>query len=284
MRGARHRPGTRVRTDHERAAALDQGRCASAHPGVGASRAPRRGGMTHQDRNSHVAHSAAFDRRDLSMATPSSNGFTQIWNALIADRRLTAPAFRIAAYLGSKPEDWTAREHDIRNALGLGHDAYLAAMRQLVDAGYVARGKTTRERGRIRTDAPQLVRAQVVPKSGQPTPVHRTPVTRPVTNTEQQQKTSAVGKPDFSNAPDRPSKAPTSAPGNSTPGASEGALAPERPKTSKPVASPELCPLGCNTLVPGDANPDTWVPAHLKIHHPELIAREPWNRRPGQVV
>ncbi len=59
------------------------------------------------------------------MATPSPSGFTQIWNALIVDRRLTATAFRIAAYLGSKPEDWTAREHDIRNALGLGHDSYL---------------------------------------------------------------------------------------------------------------------------------------------------------------
>jgi hypothetical protein len=102
--------------------------------------------MTQQDPNPHVAHSVAFDRRDLSMATPSTNGFTQIWNALILDGRLTATAFRIAAYLCSKPEDWTAREHDIRNALGLGHDAYLAAMRQLVDVGYVTRGMTTRER------------------------------------------------------------------------------------------------------------------------------------------
>src|ERR1700683_3760511 len=41
--GARHRPGAHLRTDHERTAALDQGRRASAHPGVVAPRVPRWG-------------------------------------------------------------------------------------------------------------------------------------------------------------------------------------------------------------------------------------------------
>jgi hypothetical protein len=189
-----------------------------------------------------------------------SGGFTQIRNALIVDHRLSATAFRIAAYLGSKPEGWTAREHDIRNALCLGHDAYLVAMRQLVDAGYVARGKTTRERGRIRTEAPRLVRAQVLPKSGQPTPVHRTPVTRPVTNTEQQHKTSVVGKPDFGNGPDLTSQVPTpSPPGNFSSWASEGAPAPERLQP---------CKWKCGQLVDHNAS-DAVLLEHISRFHPQ---------------
>jgi hypothetical protein len=46
--GARYRPGAHLRTDHERAAALDQGRCASPHPGIGARGVPGRRSVREQ--------------------------------------------------------------------------------------------------------------------------------------------------------------------------------------------------------------------------------------------
>jgi hypothetical protein len=112
------------------------------------------------------------------MTAPSTNpGFTQVWNALIVDRRLNATAFRVAIYLASKTPDWTTREHNVTETLGIGRDAYRAAMRQLSAAGYITRGKTFRDpkTGRMRSEPSSLNRrlivadpakAQVPPKTG----------------------------------------------------------------------------------------------------------------------
>jgi predicted transcriptional regulator len=72
-------------------------------------------------------------------------GFTQVWNALITDHRIGATAFRIASYLGSKTGNFTIQEGHICKTLGIGKDAYRTAMRELVSAGYIARGATHRD-------------------------------------------------------------------------------------------------------------------------------------------
>jgi hypothetical protein len=113
------------------------------------------------------------------VTTPSTNrpGFTQVWNALIVDRRLNANAVRVAVYLASFTPDWEIREANVCETLGLGRDAYRQAMRQLNRAGYVTRGKTYRDArtGRLGSEPSTLNRAlivadpakaQVAPKTG----------------------------------------------------------------------------------------------------------------------
>jgi hypothetical protein len=107
---------------------------------------------------------------------PGTNGFTQIWNAVIVDHRLGATAFRVASYLGSKTDDWTIRERNVCRTLSIGKAAYRAAMRELHAAGYITRGKTERDAsGHLRSAPSQLrrglivadpARAQVGPKTG----------------------------------------------------------------------------------------------------------------------
>lgn len=116
------------------------------------------------------------------MATsPASNGFTQIWNALIVDHRLGATAYRIASYLGSKTSDWTIREKHITETLGIGHAAYLTAMRELNAAGYITRGKTTRDKlGHIRSDPSTLNRGLIVADPQKPSSDRSRVTERPV--------------------------------------------------------------------------------------------------------
>jgi hypothetical protein len=102
------------------------------------------------------------------MTPPGTNGFTQIWNALIVDHRLGATAFRVAAYLGSKTDDWTIRERNICETLSIGQRAYRTALRELHAAGYIARGRTEQDQrtGRFRTEPPKLVRSLIVADPG----------------------------------------------------------------------------------------------------------------------
>jgi hypothetical protein len=102
------------------------------------------------------------------MTAPSTNGFTQIWNALIVDHRIGATAFRLAAYLGSKTDDWTIREQNVCETLGIGQRAYRSALRELDAAGYISRGKTEQDQrtGRFRTEPPKLSRRLIVADPG----------------------------------------------------------------------------------------------------------------------
>jgi hypothetical protein len=154
---------------------------------------------------------------DRPMTTPSTEGhFTQVWNALITDRRLGPAARVVAMYVGSKTPEWVIRERDVCTSLGLGRDAYRTAMRELVRAGYATRGEVTRdpETKRFRSEPPTLNCGLVVadprkrpgrtedgfpgpgsqasgtrtPDTGQPTE-HRTP------HTDTQQEESSSGTP-----------------------------------------------------------------------------------------
>jgi hypothetical protein len=206
----------------------------------------------------------------VTRCAPGTNGFTQIWNALIVDHRIGATAFRLAAYLGSKTDDWTIREQNVCETLGIGQRAYRSALRELDAAGYIKRGKTEQDKrtGRFRTEPPTLSRRLIVADPGKtpgrtedasPVVGHRPIGTRTsvlgtvtphqVLKTEtQQEDTMGLGS--------RPN-------GRSRPGAeagedqkpSEGASAPERE---------ELCPLGCGR----PRVPSAYWSAHLGNYHP----------------
>jgi hypothetical protein len=206
----------------------------------------------------------------VTRCAPGTNGFTQIWNALIVDHRIGATAFRLAAYLGSKTEDWTIREQNVCEALGIGQRAYRSALRELDAAGYINRGKTEQDQrtGRFRTDPPTVSRRLIVadpgkaagrtedassvvghPHIGGHTSVLGAVTQHQVLNTEtQQEDTAGLGsRPD----------------GRSRPGAEAG----EDQKPSEGASAPEredLCPLGCGR----PRVPSAYWSAHLGNYHP----------------
>jgi hypothetical protein len=104
----------------------------------------------------------------VTRCVPGANGFTQIWNALIVDHRIGATTFRLAAYLGSKTDDWTIRERNVCETLGIGQRAYRTALRELDSAGYIKRGKTEQDKrtGRFHTEPPKLSRRLIVAGPG----------------------------------------------------------------------------------------------------------------------
>jgi hypothetical protein len=205
--------------------------------------------------------------------TPSgTNGFTQIWNALIVDHRLGATAFRVAAYLGSKTDDWTIREPNVCETLGLGQRAYRTALRELHTAGYIARGKTEQDQrtGRFRTEPPKLMRSLIVANPGKsPGPTEDALsivgdrhvgtdtsglgrlTQHSILNTDTQQEEGDLGS------------RPAAAPG---PGGEGKASGGDTPREAAPAAERKnLCPLGCGRpRVPAHA----W-PAHLVNFHRE---------------
>ena len=126
--------------------------------------------------------------------TTHDNGFTQVLNSLITDRRVSAAAFRIALYLASKPDGWITREANVMQALGIGRDQYRRALRELEAADMLKRGKTSKDRasGRILTEPPTLRRDRVCPvrpEGWKPGTGNQAPVTSPVTNTGEQHLT-----------------------------------------------------------------------------------------------
>jgi hypothetical protein len=108
----------------------------------------------------------------------STEPFTQVLNSLITDKRIGATAQRIALYLGSKTDDWQPREMNVCETLGIGQAAYRTALRQLVAADYMTRGKRTQGAdGRWQTEAPSLNRARVVSSQVAPKMGYRASVT-----------------------------------------------------------------------------------------------------------
>jgi len=66
--------------------------------------------------------------------------FSQLPNELITDTRLSHGAFRVAAYLFSKPDGWNILNVDIQKQLGIGQSQTLANYwKELIKCGWVSR-------------------------------------------------------------------------------------------------------------------------------------------------
>lgn len=65
--------------------------------------------------------------------------FTQVPNVVLKDKRLSLKAKGLYAYLFSKPDGWHFNPKIIIKEIKEGRDAFYAAMKELVDCGYVCR-------------------------------------------------------------------------------------------------------------------------------------------------
>lgn len=71
----------------------------------------------------------------------AEDGFLMLSNRFNYGTELSPVAFRIAAYLASKPGGWIVREADVRKRCKqIGHKTYQAALSELERAGYLQRG------------------------------------------------------------------------------------------------------------------------------------------------
>jgi hypothetical protein len=149
------------------------------------------------------------------------SGFTQVLNDVITDRRISPTALRVALYLGSKPEGWTVREHNVCDALGIGERAYKTAMRDLEASGYIARGAVARGvDGKTRREPPTLVHGRVIAgrtKGALRSLGDEALVAQPINNTDNNKdRSTKAAQRHLGTGPDL------------LPRASEGASAPER--------------------------------------------------------
>jgi hypothetical protein len=74
-----------------------------------------------------------------------NSNFTVVPNAIFEDARLSIEAKGVLGYLLSRPHDWTIHLTQIGNALDIGRDKTERIFRELRDAGYVVRGKQTKQ-------------------------------------------------------------------------------------------------------------------------------------------
>lgn len=77
--------------------------------------------------------------------------YTVVDNAVLRDARLSWRATGLLSYLLSLPDGWRVNHTDLARRKRDGKDSTLAAMTELVDAGYVERRKEHDEKGRIHT-------------------------------------------------------------------------------------------------------------------------------------
>ena len=200
------------------------------------------------------------------------NGFTQVLNDLITDRRIGATAFRVASYLASKPSGWIPREADVCQVLGISRATYFRARKELAEAGYMTRPSKPRKTktGQIRTDAPKLVASKVSPVRLSPSITRET-----LNNTREIASTSekvspvrlAVSQGPSSSRSEPEPKAPAG-PGSFP----TGLCAPDLlPLASVPKA-PKVCALGCGVVLPSRAlQTDKWIGQHMTSYHPEKL-------------
>jgi hypothetical protein len=76
-----------------------------------------------------------------------NSNFTVVPNAISEDARLSVEAKGVLGYLLSRPHDWTIRLNHIGATLGVGRDKTERIFQQLMDTGYVVRGKQRRVNG-----------------------------------------------------------------------------------------------------------------------------------------
>lgn len=94
--------------------------------------------------------------------------FARIDNALLQDERLSFRARGVAAYLLSKPDDWTFSARSLAGQSQEGDDSLERAIRELIDTGYVTRVRTRDVSGQVRSrlllnESPTTVSRQSVP-------------------------------------------------------------------------------------------------------------------------
>ena len=78
------------------------------------------------------------------------NRFTSIPNSLITDPRISAGAFRVAAYLFSRPDGWNVRRDPLKEALGIADNATVANyFSEIQAAGWIARTRSRDAAGRL---------------------------------------------------------------------------------------------------------------------------------------
>lgn len=66
--------------------------------------------------------------------------FTQLPNSLITDKEISHGAFRVAAYLFSRPADWEINNTDVRKQLGISRAETIAKYwKELTEAGWLTR-------------------------------------------------------------------------------------------------------------------------------------------------
>lgn len=73
--------------------------------------------------------------------------FTIIPNDVLRDENLTYRARGILCYLLSQPCDWTVSSHRLRREATEGRDAIRAALKELMNAGYLRRDREQDARG-----------------------------------------------------------------------------------------------------------------------------------------
>ncbi|WP_188187603.1 hypothetical protein [Nonomuraea sp. SYSU D8015] len=66
------------------------------------------------------------------------SGYTVLANDLLEDGIISARAYGILVYLVTRPDNWVCRVSDLMNRFVEGRDAIYTALKELVDAGYMA--------------------------------------------------------------------------------------------------------------------------------------------------
>jgi hypothetical protein len=85
----------------------------------------------------------------MSVVRRHHNGnFVVIPNSLYDDSRLSIEAKGLLGYLLSRPHNWTFRLSQIATKLGIGRDKVERIFNELINAGYVSRGKQSRVGGK----------------------------------------------------------------------------------------------------------------------------------------
>ena len=69
----------------------------------------------------------------------TADPFTRVPNAAVNDDRLDLKARGLLLLMLSKPDGWTFRERNLAQSAGVGRDQLRAAMKTLMDCGYVVR-------------------------------------------------------------------------------------------------------------------------------------------------
>jgi len=79
-----------------------------------------------------------------------TSNFTQIPNEAIEDMELSAIAFRMYAYLISRPDNWKVNNTDIKKRLGIKSNETMSKyLHQLINAGWLFREKTKDSKNRF---------------------------------------------------------------------------------------------------------------------------------------
>ena len=92
----------------------------------------------HLGTTEHVADRWSWVRQ-MIIRRKHKNRFTQIPNAIFADRRLCIAAKGLLVYLLSRPPNWTVRHDQLQYTLGIGRKLLTKLLNELAEAGYLDR-------------------------------------------------------------------------------------------------------------------------------------------------